>query len=64
MAEDTAPERDPYIDALLEERRGYEVRGLADRKAAVDEQLKARGHAVPVERKAPSGQTTARARKS
>jgi len=64
MAEDTATERDPYIDALLEERRGYEVRGLTERKAAVDEQLKLRGYAVPVERKAPSGQTTSRAHKA
>lgn len=52
------------VEALLRERESYEARGLADRKAAVDEQLKARGYAVPVERKAPSGQTTARARKS
>ena len=31
------------IDALLEERRGYEVRGLKDRIKAVDEQLAALG---------------------
>lgn len=49
------------VEALLRERESYEVRGLADRKAAVDEQLKARGYAVPVERKAPRSQT---ARKS
>lgn len=28
-----------YIEALLAERKGYEVRGLTDRVAAVDEQL-------------------------
>ena len=52
------------VEALLRERESYEVRGLAERKAAVDEQLKARGYAVPVERKAPGGQTTARRRKA
>ena len=32
------------IDALLEERRGYVIRGLADRVKAVDEQLARLGH--------------------
>ncbi len=32
------------IDALLTERRGYEVRGLKDRIAAVDAQLKELGY--------------------
>lgn len=31
------------INALLEERRGYVVRGLKDRVAQVDEQLRSRG---------------------
>jgi hypothetical protein len=33
-----------YIEALLEERRGYETHGRDDRVAEVDEQLAARGH--------------------
>lgn len=33
-----------FIDALLEERRGYETHGRADRMAEVDEQLRARGY--------------------
>lgn len=36
--------RDPYIGALLDERRGYVVRGLDDRVAQVDEQLALRGY--------------------
>jgi hypothetical protein len=32
------------IAALLEERRGYEMRGQADRVAQVDRQLSALGH--------------------
>lgn len=52
------------VEALLRERESYEVRGLADRKAAVDAQLEARGYAVPVEREAPASQTASRRRKS
>lgn len=37
-------ERDSYVDALLEERRGYVTRGLDDRVAQVDEQLALRGY--------------------
>lgn len=33
-----------YVEALLEERRGYETHGRDDRVAEVDEQLKARGY--------------------
>lgn len=50
---------DDEVRALLEERHGYEVRALAARAAQVDEQLKARGYAVPVERHAPDGETAA-----
>lgn len=35
---------DPVVAALLRERAGYVVRGLDERVAAVDEQLKARGY--------------------
>lgn len=35
------------IAALLEERRGYVVRGLTDRVKAVDEQLARLGHKAP-----------------
>lgn len=37
---------DPMIAALLRERAGYVTRGLDDRVAQVDEQLKLRGHAA------------------
>lgn len=35
---------DPFIAALLRERVGYVQRGLTDRVAQVDEQLKQRGY--------------------
>jgi len=52
---------DDEIRALLEERRGYEVSGNAARAAQVDEQLKARGYAVPTQRRTPdeAAETTA-----
>jgi hypothetical protein len=34
----------PWVAALLRERAGYAARGLADRLAAVDEQLEAHGY--------------------
>ena len=37
------------IDALLDERRGYVMRGLPDRVKAVDEQLARLGHRVAPE---------------
>ena len=43
------------IAALLEERRGYVVRGLADRVKAVDAELARLGH------KAPAAPSTAQA---
>lgn len=39
----TDQERKAKISALLEERRGYEQRGLDDRVAAVDASLRALG---------------------
>ena len=44
-AEAAAP--DTFVDALLEERRGYAVHGRADRVAEVDEQLRLRGVEPP-----------------
>ncbi|GAA2108721.1 hypothetical protein [Streptomyces synnematoformans] len=38
---------DPMIAALLRERAGYVQRGLDARTAAVDEQLRLRGHEPP-----------------
>lgn len=38
---------DTMIAALLREREGYVQRGLDDRVAQVDEQLKLRGHTPP-----------------
>lgn len=42
---------DPMVAALLRERAGYVSRGLDDRVAQVDEQLKVRGHTPPGEAK-------------
>lgn len=41
----STPTNDPMIAALLRERAGYLERGLEERVAAVDEQLKVRGYA-------------------
>ncbi|MFI9552642.1 hypothetical protein [Nonomuraea endophytica] len=57
---------DPMIAALLREREGYVVRGMEDRVAQVDEQLKLRGHEpaeetrteAPKSRRAPRKDTT------
>lgn len=38
---------DPMVAALLREREGYVSRGMDDRVAQVDEQLKLRGHEPP-----------------
>ena len=58
------PRTDDEVRALLVERQGYEARGLADRAAQVDEQLAARGYAVPSERRAPEQSTAAPARRA
>lgn len=42
---------DPQIDALLEERRGYVLRGLDDRVKAVDDAIKAAGGKPPSKRR-------------
>ena len=47
-----------YIDALLEERRGYVVYGRDDRVADVDEQLRLRGVEPPASADG-DGKTTA-----
>lgn len=36
----TNEQRKAYITALLDERRGYEARGLAEKVAAVDDELR------------------------
>lgn len=41
-----------YIDALLRERRGYEIHGKVDRVKAVDEALAAAGYTRPEAKKA------------
>lgn len=46
------------IDAYLRERAGYERRGLPDRVAQVDAELKKLGHtSAPVNRQAPPAET-------
>lgn len=53
---------DQYVAALLEERRGYETYGRADRVAEVDEQLALRGHQAAGEARAVAQPKTARGR--
>lgn len=54
------------VDALLEERRGYELHGRDDRVAEVDEQLKVRGYEAAAKKRAaanpgaPKGRTSDR----
>lgn len=57
-----APTRDPYIDALLEERRGYLIYGRDDRVAAVDEQLALRGYQEAAEARAAAAPKSTRGR--
>ena len=53
---------DPVIAALLREREGLVQRGLRDRVAQVDEQLRQLGHRTPVTEdaaaKAPASRST------
>jgi hypothetical protein len=53
-----AARRAQWIEALLEERRGYEVAGKADRVAQVDAELERAGHRQPARRRAPQRTTT------
>lgn len=46
---------DPMVAALLREREGYVTRGMDDRVAAVDEQLRLRGYTP--QGKAPTADT-------
>lgn len=52
VAEHAAAQRAAWVAALEEERRGYEVRGLSDRVAQVDAQIKA-AKGSPRGRKSP-----------
>jgi len=52
-----------YIDALLEERRGYAIHGRTDRVAEVDVELERRGYKAAAEARSaakPSGAPKAR----
>lgn len=51
-AAEAAAQRAAWVAALEEERRGYEVRGLSDRVAQVDAQIKA-AKGSPRGRKSP-----------
>lgn len=44
MSDNTPKTNDPLVAALLRERAGYVTRGMDERVAQVDEQLKARGY--------------------
>jgi hypothetical protein len=50
--DDEQPVPDTMVEALLHEREGYVQRGLDDRVAQVDEQLKLRGAEPPKQAKA------------
>lgn len=50
---------DTMVAALLHERAGYAQRGLTDRVAQVDQQLKLRGHEAAAEQRAASQPATA-----
>lgn len=49
---------DPMVAALLREREGYVLRGMKERAAQVDEQLKLRGYKPPAKKAAPVKKTT------
>ena len=50
---------DPMVAALLRERAGYAGRGMDERVAQVDEQLKLRGYEPPADDKpAPASRST------
>lgn len=57
-----AAARDPYIDALLVERRGYLIYGRTDRVAAVDEQLALRGYQEAAQARAEAAPKSTRGR--
>jgi hypothetical protein len=52
--QDAPQTEDPMVAALLREREGYVGRGMDDRVAQVDEQLKLRGHTPPANDNAPA----------
>ncbi|TFE42497.1 hypothetical protein E3E14_25270 [Streptomyces sp. ICN441] len=52
---------DTMVAALLREREGLVQRGLDDRVAQVDEQLRLRGHTPPAEEKAAPVEPVSRA---
>ncbi|MDF2705540.1 MAG: hypothetical protein K0R62_1192 [Nonomuraea muscovyensis] len=58
---DTPQTDDPMIAALLREREGYSRRGMDQRVAAVDEQLRMRGYKAPRRgtQKPPAGKSDA-----
>lgn len=47
------------VESLLEERRGYVLRGLTDRVAQVDAELAALGYAVEADEKPKRGRKSA-----
>lgn len=57
---DESQTEDPMVAALLREREGYVQRGMDDRVAQVDEQLKLRGHKPRADEKtsAPASPST------
>jgi hypothetical protein len=55
---------DPMVAALLRERVGYVGRGMDDRVAQVDEQLKLRGVEPPADGKPASRSTSPKGRRA
>lgn len=47
----------PYIKALLEEKRGYEMRGLPERVKMVEDEIKRAARALRGKNAAPAGRS-------
>lgn len=60
----TNEQRTRYIKGLLEEKNGYLARGLADKAAAVDDQLRLMGHEAQTPQERASRRPSPRAKKA
>jgi hypothetical protein len=60
----TNEQRKAYIKALLEEKQGYEARGLADKAAAVEHELRLVGHEAMTPQERASRRPAPRSKKA
>lgn len=60
----TNEQRNAYIKALLEEKRGYEVRGLTDKVELVEKELRLVGHEAQTPQQRASRRPSPRHRKA